>query len=299
MSEIIHKPVLLKEVIEYLNLKPGSKIIDATLDGGGYAVAILEKISPEGKLIGIELDNALIKGTESRIKEAGFSENAILINDSYVNLQKIAEENNFEPDGIVFDLGLSSWHLEQSERGFSFKRNEILDMRFNAESQSKTAAEVVNQYTVEDLERILKEYGEEQFAESIAKAIVRARKSTPIIKTQDLVNTIEPVVPEWYKHRKIHFATKTFQALRIEVNDELENVRKGVLAAIGALKSGGRLVVVSFQGLEDKIVKEIFKEKAKEGEIKFVTKRTIKPTWNEQKENPRSRSAKMKVAEKI
>lgn len=299
MSEIIHKPVLLKEVLEYLNLKPGSKIIDATMDGGGYAVAILEKISPAGKLIGIELDSQMIEGAKTRIKDAGFAGNAILINDSYVNLKKIAEENNFEPDGIVFDLGLSSWHLEQSGRGFSFKRDEILDMRFNAETRSKTAAEIINQYTAEDLERILKEYGEEQFAGQIAKAIVRARKSAPIIKTQELVRVIAPVVPEWYKHRKIHFATKTFQALRIEVNDELGNVRRGVTAAIDVLKSGGRLVAVSFHGLEDKIVKEIFKEKAKEGKIKFVVKGTVKPTWNETRNNPRARSAKMKMVEKI
>ena len=306
MSEIIHKPVLLKEVIECLNLAPGKNIIDATMDGGGYAVAILEKIAPEGlpageagKLLGIEIDNTLIRGTELRIKEAGFSKNAILMNDSYVNLKKICEEKKFEPDGIVFDLGLSSWHLEQSKRGFSFKKDEILDMRFNPETQPKTAAEIINQYGVEDLEKIFKEYGEEQFAESIAKAIVRARKSKPIIRTQELVGVIEPAVPEWYKHRKIHCATKTFQALRIEVNDELENVRRGVSAAIDVLKSKGRLAVVSFQGLEDKMVKEIFKEKTKEGIIKFVVKGTIKPTWNEQKENPRSRSAKMKIVEKL
>ena len=125
------------------------------------------------------------------------------MNDSYVNLKKICEEKKFEPDGIVFDLGLSSWHLEQSKRGFSFKKDEILDMRFNPETQPKTAAEIINQYGVEDLEKIFKEYGEEQFAESIAKAIVRARKSKPIIRTQELVGVIEPAVPEWYKHRKI------------------------------------------------------------------------------------------------
>ena len=295
----MHIPVLLNEVIEYLNLASGKNIVDATLDGGGYALAILEKIGPEGKLLGIELDGELFKQTETKIHEAGFEKSAILVNDSYVNLKTICEEKKFEPDGIVFDLGLSSWHLEQSKRGFSFKKDEILDMRFNPETQPKTAAEIINQYGVEDLEKIFKEYGEEQFAESIAKAIVRARKSKPIIRTQELVGVIEPAVPEWYKHRKIHCATKTFQALRIEVNDELENVRRGVSAAIDVLKSKGRLAVVSFQGLEDKMVKEIFKEKTKEGIIKFVVKGTIKPTWNEQKENPRSRSAKMKIVEKL
>src|SRR3990167_5999222 len=204
----MHIPVLLNEVIEYLNLASGKNIADATLDGGGYALAILEKIGPEGKLLGIELDGELFKQTETKIHEAGFEKSAILVNDSYVNLKTICEEKKFEPDGIVFDLGLSSWHLEASKRGFSFKKDEILDMRFNPETQPKTAAEIINQYGVEDLEKIFKEYGEEQFAESIAKAIVRARQSKPIIRTQELVGVIESIVPEWYKHRKIHCATK-------------------------------------------------------------------------------------------
>ena len=259
---------------------------------------ILEKIGPEGKLLGIELDGELFKQTETKIHEAGFEKSAILVNDSYVNLKTICEEKKFEPDGIVFDLGLSSWHLEASGRGFSFKKDEPLDMRFSP-AAAKTALGVVNQYGPEELEKIIGEYGEEQFAGSIARSIVKARREKPLMTTLELVKAIETSVPEWYKHRKIHFATKTFQAIRIEVNDELNNVKKGVAAAIDVLKKDGRLAVVSFQGLEDKIVKEIFKKEVKGGRIKLAVSGTIRPKWAEQRENPRSKSAKMKVAEKI
>lgn len=287
-----HVPVLVKEVIEYLNIKSDSKIIDTTLDGGGHTLTILEKY-PEARVLGIEFDPVLFKGLQFS------NERLIKINDSYVNLKKITEENEFEPDGILFDLGLSSWHLGLSGRGFSFKRNEILDMRFNPEVQPESAADIVNKYSEDDLRELISSLGEEQFAGNIAKNIVRTRREKPIIMTDELVNVISQSVPEWYKHRKINFATKTFQALRVAVNDELGNVKKGVETAIDVLKSGGRLVVISFQGLEDKIVKEIFKEKSKEGIIKYVVKGTIKPAWEEQRANPRARSAKMKVVEKI
>jgi 16S rRNA (cytosine1402-N4)-methyltransferase len=285
---------MLNEIIEYLNIKPGCKIIDATLNGGGHSSGILEKY-PDTQILGIEYDPDIFReftstDTARRIKA---------VNDSYVNLKNIVAENDFRPDGIVFDLGMSSWHLELSKRGFSFRKNELLDMRFNPETEKITAAEMVNNLSAEDLERILIEYGEEQFAKNIAKEIVSARKIKAITETGELVGAIEKAVPGWYRHRKIHYATKTFQALRIAVNDELGNVDKGVRAAIDILNSGGRLAVISFQGLEDKIVKEIFKEKSAEGTIRWVIKGTIKPKWDEVKENPRARSAKLKVIEKI
>ncbi|HEY4474721.1 MAG TPA: 16S rRNA (cytosine(1402)-N(4))-methyltransferase RsmH [Candidatus Paceibacterota bacterium] len=287
-----HVPVLLSEVIEYLNVKPDSKIIDATLDGGGHTTAILEKY-PEMNVLGIEFDPVLFRSL--KIKD----NRLIKINDSYVNLKKIVEEYGFEPDGILFDLGLSTWHYEESGRGFSFKRNEILDMRFNPEVQSESAADIVNKYSEDELGKLLSSLGEEKFARNIAKNIVRARREKPVIVTEELVNVISQSVPEWYKHQKISFATKTFQALRVAVNDELGNVKRGVGAAIDILKPGGRLVVISFQGMEDKIVKEIFKEKVKEKVIEFVVKGTVRPSWEEQKSNPRSRSAKMKIVQKI
>ena len=332
----IHTPVLVKEVLEYLNpalvgksgvnIRPGAKIIDATISGGGHTRAILER-SDDVRVLGIEFDPDIFKNLKIGDKRL------TVVNDSYTNIRKIVKEHDFRPDGILFDLGLSSWHYEESGRGFSFKRNEILDMRFNPgsqraeqssydgnpQAQTESAADVVNKYSEDDLRELISSLGEEQFAGSIAKNIIRARKEKPVIMTDDLVKVIGEAVPEWYKQqsslrrrrpsggrqgiplrsKKIHFATKTFQALRIAVNHELENVEKGMRAAIEALNPGGRLVVISFQGLEDKIVKNIFKEKAKEGIIKFVVKGTIRPSWEETKSNPRSRSAKMKIVEKI
>ena len=287
----IHIPVLVKEVIEHLNIKEDSKIIDATVNGGGHSREILEKF-PGVKIIGIEWDPEIYKNLKIE------NERFIKINDSYVNLKNIVKEYGFEPDGILFDLGLSSWHYEESGRGFSFKRNEILDMRFNPEVQPESAVDIVNKYSEEDLEGLISSLGEEQFAGNIAKNIIRTRREKPIIMTDELVSVISQSVPEWYKHRKINFATKTFQALRVAVNDELGNVKKGMEVAIDVLKPGGRLVVISFQGLEDKIAKEVFREKAKKGIIEFVVKGTIRHTWEEQKSNPRARSAKMKVIQK-
>ena len=302
---MIHTPVLLNEVLEYLKPVAGGRYIDATMNGGGHSLAIAERVQPDGLVLGIEWDSELLKETEARIKKQESSTNLIFVNDSYVNLKSIAEKYDFQPDGILFDLGLSSWHYEASGRGFSFKKNEPLDMRFNTEARSKnqearqTAAEIVNLYTVPELEQILRDYGEEQFAQSISESIGINRKKRLIMTTEDLVAVINVAVPDWYKHRKIHFATKTFQALRVVANDELGNVVKGIRSAIDILKPGGRLVVISFQGHEDKIVREIFKEQVKAGRITQPVKGTIRPTWPEQQQNPRSRSAKMKVAEKI
>ena len=296
IENLVHTPVLVKEVIEYLNIRPGAKIIDATVNGGGHTLAILERFK-DVKILGIEWDPIIFENWKLKIEN--LSQNIILVNDSYVSLKTIVDKYDFEPDGILFDLGLSSWHYEESGRGFSFRRNEILDMRFNPEMESESAVDIVNKYSEDELRELISSLGEEQFAGNIAKNIVRTRREKSIVMTKDLVEVISRSVPEWYKHRKINFATKTFQALRVAVNDELENIRKGIEAAIDILKPGGRLVVIAFQGLEDKVVKEVFKEKHKEGIIEFVVKRTIKPSWEEQKSNPRARSAKMKVVEKI
>lgn len=295
MNEV-HVPVLVKEVLEYLNIQTGSKIIDATINGGGHTKAILEKFS-DVTVLGIEFDPEIFKNLIRQLADE--DKRLTVVNDSYTNIRKIVEEHDFRPDGILFDLGLSSWHYEESGRGFSFKRNEILDMRFNPEVQTESATDVVNKYSENDLRELISSLGEEQFAGNIAKNIIKARKEKPVIMTDDLVKVIGEAVPEWYKHKKIHFATKTFQALRIAVNHELENVEKGMKEAIEALNPGGRLVVISFQGLEDKIVKNIFREKTQDGKVKFVIKGTVKPSWEEVKSNLRARSAKMKIVEKI
>ena len=294
----MHRSVMLQEVIEYLGIKPGAKIIDATLNGGGHTIGILEKY-PDVRILGIEWDLELASQFEFKIKNEKLKSNVIVVSDSYVNLKQITEKYGFQPDGIIFDLGLSSWHYEKSGRGFSFQRDEPLDMRFHPETDVKTAADIINTANSYELKEILELYGEEEFARSIAGNIVKQRRIRPIINTNELVNVIKDSVPGWYKKRKIHPATKTFQALRIAVNGELENVEKGVMAAIDVLKSGGRLVVISFHGLEDKIVREIFKQKARAGAIKWAVKGTIKPKWEEVKNNPRARSAKMKIIEKI
>ncbi|MDO8494914.1 MAG: 16S rRNA (cytosine(1402)-N(4))-methyltransferase RsmH [bacterium] len=284
-----HIPVLLKEVVEWLNPQPGQSFIDATVSAGGHASAILEKTGPTGKLLGIEWDPEIFKELKSR-------EGMTVVNDSYVNIKKIAEEQGFnEVNGILFDLGISSWHVDQSGRGFSFQKEELLDMRFNPQS-GMSALEVVNTWTEEDLTKIIKEYGEEGYADRIARAIIEARGEGIIKNSSQLAEIIGKVVP---RRGKINPATKTFQALRIVVNGELENVATGIKEAIKILKNNGRLAVISFQGLEDKIVKSIFREAQKEGSIEILTKKVVRPSWDEIQQNPRSRSAKMRVILKI
>jgi len=285
---------MLNEVIEYLNIKPGAKIIDATLNGGGHTQGILEKY-PDIKILGIEWDPDIFQ----EFQKTETARHIIAVNESYTELKKIIEDQDFQPDGIIFDLGVSSMHYERSGRGFTFMKDEPLDMRFNPRSLSSTAADVINSSSQEELEKILSEYGEERLSREISKGIIQARKEKPIIGTSELVTVIENSVPGWCRHKKIHPATKTFQALRIAVNNELDNVEKGVLTAIDVLKSGGRLIVISFHGLEDKIVREIFKQKSKEGIVRRVVGGTVKPKWEEVRQNPRARSAKMKIVEKI
>ncbi len=294
MSDTPHIPVLLDEVIRYLDPKPGSRVLDCTLNGGGHAAAIVAR---GARVLGIEWDPVIAKAFTANHPE--LSDSVTVVNDSYINCERICAQHSFTPDGILFDLGLSSLHYETSGRGFSFMRDEPLDMRFNPETNPLTAGRIVNEWPVEDLERILTEYGEEQFAGQIAAAVALSRRAAPLRTTTELVTLIESAVPLWYRHRKLHCATKTFQALRVVVNDELENVRKGVAAAIRILRPGGRLLVISFQGAEDKIVRELFKEQAKTGTIQWVTRATIRPEWKEAKINPRARSAKLKIVERL
>jgi len=291
-----HTPVLLQEILEYLQLTTDQIVVDATLDGGGHAKAIADAC-PGIKILGIEWDPSLARTFFTRHPELlGIVE---VINDSYENLKKICDNKSVSPDRILFDLGLSSLHYEESGRGFSFLRDEPLDMRFNPETTAETAGHILNNATREELTKILSDFGEEQFAGQIAAAVAIARRTAPLRTTKELSDLINSAVPEWYRHRKIHPATKTFQALRIAVNHELENISKGIDAALSALKSGGRILVVSFHGLEDKIVREKFKEAVKNKIAQWVTRQTIRPTWEEIKKNPRARSAKLKIIEKL
>jgi len=287
-----HIPVLQKEVIDYLDPKPNENFIDATIGEGGHTAAILEKNKPNGKVLGIEIDPEILEKFK-------FQDRLILVNDSYVNLKNIIEKYNFGPiKGILFDLGMSSWHLEESGRGFSFQKDEPLDMRydeslkFKVQSSKLTAEEILNKWRGEELEKILREYGQERFAQGIAKKIIETRRIRPIKTTFQLVEIIKRATPSWYHHQRIHFATKTFQALRITVNNELENIKKGLEEALDVLGKGGRLVVISFHSLEDRIVKNFFQER----KIEILTKKPIRPSLEEIKTNKRSRSAKLRAA---
>lgn len=307
-----HEPVLLEEVIKYLDPKPNQNFIDCTLGNGGHTIAMAKMIGPNGKLIGIDLDDKAIETAESRIGDQESRKRIILVRDNFKNLEKIIDENNFGPvQGILLDLGISSSELQDRERGFSFQVNAPLDMRYGG--GGVTAKETVNEWPEEELEKIFKEYGEERYSKQIAREIAKSRREKGIETTLSLVNIIEKVYRGKPKP-KIHFATKIFQALRIAVNDELNNLKEVLPQAIKILEREGRLAVISFHSLEDRIVKNFFKKEARDcicppelpvcrcghkSQIKIINKKPIIPSSEEINKNPKSRSAKMRVVEKI
>lgn len=291
----MHISVLQKEVIEFLAPRANENFIDCTFGEGGHTAAILEKSGPAGKVLGIEADSEFYQKMELRKTE--FPERLILLNDSYGNLKKIVEKENFKiVSGILFDFGLSSWHLDDSGRGFSFLKDEPLDMRFDKKLEL-TAEKILNDYSEEEIGKILKDYGEERFARGIARKIVETRKVKPVKSTFQLVEIIKRATPKWYHFRKIHPATKTFQAVRIGVNDELKNLEKTLPQALEILEPGGRLVAISFHSLEDRIVKNFLKNNG--SKLKIITKKPVSPSAEELRANPRSRSAKLRAAIKI
>ena len=293
----MHIPVLINEVIKYLDPKPGENFIDCTAGYGGHSRIILEKVSPSGRLLAIELDSSQISNCKDRLAE--FKDRALVINDSYANLQKIVIANNFNSvDGVLLDLGFSSGQVDISGRGFSFLKDEPLDMRYCATDEI-TASQILNNWPQEKIQNILQEYGEERFAKQIAKAVVENRKINRINRTTDLLKIINNTVTKRYGFSKINPATRTFQALRIEVNKELENLKIVLPQAISILKPGGKIAVISFHSLEDKIVKNYFKQESDKKIINILTKKPIEAQDQEISTNPRSRSAKMRVAIKI
>lgn len=292
----IHKPVLLKEILELLDPRPSQKYIDATINGGGHAGAILER---GGEVLGVDWDCELIEKLKALPAQAD-GKKLKLVCDNYANLKRIIAKHNFGPvAGVLADLGFSSYHLEKSQRGFSFLKDEPLDMRYSPETNELTASEIVNRWSVPNIENILRTYGEERFARRIAEVIVRARSAKRILTTGELAKIIERNVPAEYRRGRLHPATRTFQALRIAVNKELENLEKFVPSAIEILASEGKIAIISFHSLEDRIVKNTFKEYQKRGFIKIVTKKPITASLTEKKDNPRSRSAKLRVAQRI
>ncbi len=296
----IHIPVLKKEVLDYLNPKENENFIDATIGGMGHSLGILERNKPNGKILGIELDPEIVERDKEIIKKKRLERRIILVNDSYVHLKEIVERNNFQSvKGILFDLGISSWHLEKSERGFSFKNDEFLDMRFNSQKNRVKAEEIINEWTEGELEKIFREYGEERFSKRIAKKICQIRQKEKIKTTFQLVEVIKNSIPAPFRRRKIHFATKVFQALRIAVNQELKNLEDVLPQALSVLEKGGKIVIISFHSLEDRIVKNFFKNKAKKGLLEILTNKPITASLEEIQINSRARSAKLRAAVKI
>lgn len=299
----MHIPVLLKEVIEFLNPEPNDNFVDCTLGGGGHSLEILEKIKPNGKILAIDLDHGALEVFENTISGFGDKERVTLVNGNFADLEDIADKNNFKSvKGILLDLGFSSNQLEEGGRGLSFLKDEPLDMRLGAISSSgggergEVAAEdIINSYRYEDLARIFREYGEERNAGRIAKTICEYRKKNKIKTTGQLVEVVSKVN---YRSR-IHPATRVFQALRIAVNQELDNLEKVLPQAVKILEPKGRLAVISFHSLEDRIVKHFFRNKKQEGALNILTKKPFRPSEQEAMANPRSRSAKLRVAEKI
>lgn len=286
----MHIAVLIKEVLEYLDPKPGENFIDCTVGQGGHARTILEKTGPDGKILGIDQDPEQIEICRKNLLD--FEERIILVNSSYTKLKEIVKEHNFKADGILLDLGMSSYHIDESGRGFSLKKDEPLDMRYNPED-TLTAKEIVNTYPVEEIERILREYGEERFAKKISEEIAKERGE--IKSTFQLVEIIRRAIPSKFRQERIHFATRTFQALRIATNKELENIENVLPQLLEVLKENGRIAIISFHSLEDRIIKNFFRDKSKENILKILTKKPITVSFEEKKQNPRSRSAKLRV----
>jgi len=311
--EEIHVPVLLKEVLYYLNLKQGDIIFDGTLGGAGHTVEIIKAIAPTGKVIGVDLHGQTISTATSRLRD--FSKNVVLVNDNFANIKKILKRINIKSiDGMLLDLGLSSFLIEKSKRGFSYLKNEKLDMRFG-NGDHISAFDVVNKYSQGKLTEIFRKYGEERWSKSIAKNIVNHRKSGDIKTTGELVEIIKDSIPRKLKYqRRGHPAKRIFQAIRMEVNKELDNLKMAIEDGFKMLKSGGRMVIISYHSLEDRIVKSSFLEYegkctcppdfpvckcGREKRAEIITRKVVRPRLEEISSNPRSKNARLRVLEKL
>ncbi len=287
-----HIPVLPIETIDLLNAKNGKAFIDCTLGGGGHAEALLQKSqiqNPKSKIIGIDLDKEALEAAKDRLSKF---DNIEYINDNFKNIKKHVKE---KVDGILFDLGISSHQIDEPARGFSVQKDGPLDMRMD-KSQKLSAKEIVNNFRQEELEKIFKQFGEERFSHRVAKAIAREREKENIETTQQLKNIIEKAIPTWKKRESV---TRIFQSLRIAVNQELDNLKVALTDAIDLLNPGGRIVVISYHSLEDRIVKHTLRNSAKEGKLTVLTKKPICPQEAEISSNPRARSAKLRVGERL
>ena len=296
-----HIPVLLNEVIREAKTSKGATIVDGTLGLGGHAAALAEVCMPGAHLFGFDRDLDAISRGRTRLNDLGSGLNFVIFNESFEMIKDELVKLGVKANIILLDLGINSTQLDSSGRGFSFRFDEPLYMTMERDIKpdTLTAKEIVNTWQEESLADIIYGYGEERYARRIAKKIVEARSEKEITTTFELVKVIEDAVPASYKHGKIHFATRTFQALRIAVNDELGTLSRSLENCMEVLKADGRLLVISFHSLEDRIVKDFFKKCEDEGIGKRITKKPIVPSEKEIKENPRSRSSKLRVFEKI
>lgn len=296
---MIHKSVLLHEAIDSLEIKKGDIFVDGTLGGGGHSELVAKRFGDAVVMIGIDLDPEAIERSKKRLDVSKL--NIHYVQESFRNIDSVLASLGIPSvDKILLDIGLSSNQFEESGRGFSFQKNEPLLMTFKeaVNETDLTAKEIVNEWDESNIATILKSYGEEQFSYKIAKAIVARRKAKPIETTYDLVEIIKIATPKWYHTKKIHPATKTFQALRITVNDELNALKEGLIKGFDVLKSDGRLAVISFHSLEDRIVKHFFRDLEKKNLGSLMVKKPIVPSIEEINNNPRSRSAKLRIIEK-
>lgn len=312
MIEFAHKSVLLDETIDLLNVREGGIYIDGTIGGAGHSREILKRIGETGLLIGIDQDTNALKKADSVLREVG--DNYKLFHANYKEFENILDELNIDKvDGILLDLGVSSYQFDEGDRGFSYNYDARLDMRMDR-SSSLSAWEIVNEYSKEELTKIIRDYSEERFASKIADKIVKKRSIKTIDTTFELVDVIKESIPMKFRIKGGHPAKKTFQALRIETNDELGVLRSALDRMINRLNSKGRMAVISFHSLEDRIVKETFKYRFldcicppespictcnKKREIEIITRKPVVATEKELEENNRAHSAKLRVAEKI
>lgn len=297
MSDFSHIPVLKHEAIEALMIREDGVYVDATVGLGGYTRTIADKLSA-GKVIGLDADSRALAIAEESLLEYG--ERIVLKHSNFRYIERVLGDIGITGvDGIVADLGLSSMELDDSSRGFSFREDAPLDMRFDIESQDMTAEDIVNTYSQEKLTELFKTLGDEPFSGRIARVIVEARKLKPIKNTQELAEIIVSIVPKKFAKRSIHPATRVFQALRMEVNDEIGALRSLLSSSLSLLHPTGRLAIVSFHSGEDRIVKQTFREWKEQGWVTILTKKPITPADEELGANPRSRSAKLRIIEKV
>lgn len=305
-----HIPVFLNEAVDYLNIKPNGVYVDATAGGGGHSEAILEQLSNEGRLVLLDRDPDAVEHLYNKFKNRS---NVLIIKDNFINIYNVLCKIRVNSvDGILFDLGVSSYQLDNKDRGFTYKENVPLDMRMSKEGIS--AKDFINTAPEYEISRVLKENAQERYASSIARNIVKERLIHPIETTFDLVNIVKRSIPQKSLKEKGHPAKRTFQAIRIHINSELSNLKKGLMSAFNVLSSGGRIVVITFHSLEDKIVKDQFKKWStgcncpgnfpvcvcgKKPLAKVLTKKALKPSFEEVSSNKRSKSAKLRVCEKI